>query len=56
MSRLRQNCSMSRPSPLCLFAGSSQLTGQTPVEIGRSVALAASDDALPEALDRSTRC
>lgn len=35
-----------------LFAGSSQLTGQAPVENGRSFALAASDDALPEALNR----
>jgi bacillolysin len=35
-----------------LFAGSSRLTGQVPVENGRSVALAASDDTLPAALDR----
>ena len=35
-----------------LFAGSSRLTGQAPVENGRSVALAASDDTLPAALDR----
>jgi hypothetical protein len=35
-----------------LFVGSSRLTGQAPVENGRSFALAASDDALPEALDR----
>ena len=41
-----------RPSPLSLFAGSSRLTGQAPVENGRSVALAASDDTLPAALDR----
>src|SRR5688500_19918577 len=35
-----------------LFVGSSRLTGQAPVENGRSFALAASGDALPEALDR----
>ena len=35
-----------------LFAGSSQLTGQEPVENGRSFALAASGETLPEALDR----
>lgn len=35
-----------------LFAGSSRLTGQAPVENGRSFALAASDDTLPAALDR----
>jgi bacillolysin len=35
-----------------LFAGSSRLTGQGPVENGRSFALAASDQALPEALAR----
>jgi bacillolysin len=35
-----------------VFAGSSRLTGQAPVDNGRSVALAASEDALPAALDR----
>jgi len=35
-----------------VFAGSSRLTGQAPVENGRSVALAAADDTLPAALDR----
>ena len=35
-----------------LFVGSSRLTGQAPVENGRSFALAASDAALPEALDQ----
>jgi Zn-dependent metalloprotease len=35
-----------------LFAGSSHLSGQAPIENGRSVALAASDDTLPAALDR----
>ena len=35
-----------------LFAGSPKLRGQAPVENGRSVALAASDDTLPAALDR----
>jgi bacillolysin len=35
-----------------IFAGSSRLTGQAPVENGRSVALAASEEALPAALDR----
>jgi thermolysin len=35
-----------------VFAGSSRLTGQAPIEDGRSVALAASEDALPAALDR----
>ena len=34
-----------------LFAGSAQLTGQAPVENGRSVALAASDDTLRAALN-----
>src|SRR5918992_5123904 len=34
------------------IAGSSPLTGQAPVEIGRSFALAASDDTLRAALDR----
>jgi bacillolysin len=34
-----------------LFAGSAQLTGQAPVENGRPVALAASDDALRAALN-----
>jgi len=34
------------------FVGSSQITGQAPIENGRSVALAASDDTLPAALDR----
>ena len=35
-----------------IIAGSSPLTGQVPVEAGRSFALAASDDTLPAALDR----
>jgi bacillolysin len=35
-----------------VFAGSSRLTGQGPVENGRSIALAASDETLPAALDR----
>ncbi|MEO5740506.1 MAG: M4 family metallopeptidase [Vicinamibacterales bacterium] len=35
-----------------LFTASSRLTGQAPVENGRSVALAAADDTLPAALDR----
>jgi bacillolysin len=35
-----------------VFAGSSQLTGQVPVENGRSVAVAAAEDTLPAALDR----
>ena len=35
-----------------LFAGSASLTGQAPAESGRSVALAASDDTLPAALNR----
>jgi bacillolysin len=35
-----------------LFAGGSRLTGQAPVENGRSIALAASDDTLPATLDR----
>ena len=35
-----------------LFVGSSRLTGQAPVENGRSVALAASEETLPAALDR----
>ena len=35
-----------------IVAGSSRLTGQSPVEIGRPVAIAASEDALPAALDR----
>ena len=35
-----------------MFAGNSRLTGQVPVESGRSVALAASEDTLPAALDR----
>ena len=35
-----------------LFAGSSRLAGQAPIEAGRSIALAASDDALPAALTR----
>ena len=34
-----------------VFAGSPPLTGQEPIEHGRSFALAASDDMLPEALD-----
>ena len=34
-----------------LFAGSSRLTGQAPIENGRSIGLAASDDTLPAALD-----
>jgi Zn-dependent metalloprotease len=35
-----------------LFASTSRLAGQAPVDNGRSVALAASDDTLPAALDR----
>ena len=35
-----------------LFAGSSRLLGQAPVENGRSVALASSGDSLPEAINR----
>jgi bacillolysin len=35
-----------------VFAGSSRLTGQAPVQNDRQVALAASDDSLPAALDR----
>ncbi len=35
-----------------VFAGSSRLTGQAPVENGRSIALAAAEDTLPAALDR----
>ena len=35
-----------------LFAGTSRLAGQAPVDSGRPVALAASDDTLPAALDR----
>jgi thermolysin len=35
-----------------LFAGTSRLAGQAPIEIGRSFAMAASEDTLPEALDR----
>jgi bacillolysin len=35
-----------------LFVGSSRLTGQAPVEHGRSVALAASEETLPATLDR----
>jgi Zn-dependent metalloprotease len=35
-----------------LFAGSSRLTGQAPIENGQSFAMAASEDSLPEALDR----
>ena len=35
-----------------IIAGGSQLTGQAPVEAGRSFALAASEDTLPAALDR----
>jgi Zn-dependent metalloprotease len=34
-----------------VFAGSSRLTGQGPLENGRSISLAASDDTLPAALD-----
>ncbi|HEY0284220.1 MAG TPA: M4 family metallopeptidase [Vicinamibacterales bacterium] len=35
-----------------LFAGSSRLMGQAPIENGRSIALAASDDTLPATLNR----
>jgi Zn-dependent metalloprotease len=35
-----------------VFAGSSRITGQAPVENGRPIALAAAEDTLPAALDR----
>ncbi len=38
-----------------VFAGSSRITGQAPVENGRPIALAAAEDTLPAALD-ACRC
>ena len=51
MSAFRQIVTCAAVAAL-LFAGSSHLTGQGPLENGRSVAIAAAEDTLPEALDR----
>ena len=52
MSGLVRMVSFAAVAAVLFFASTSRLTGQTPVETGRSFAVAASDDTLPEVLNR----
>ena len=52
MSGLAKVVPIAAVAAILFFANTSRLTGQAPVEIGRSFAVAASDDTLTAALDR----
>ena len=52
MSGVDKILSFAAIATVLFLASSSRLTGQAPVEMGRSFAMAASDDSLPDALNR----